>query len=66
VIERFVRAFKEQVLHGRIYQTIDEVREAVRTFVAHYNAPWLIDKNAYQSPNDARSAGNQATFTQAA
>ena len=30
VIERFFRTFKEQVVHGRIYQTIDDVRDAVR------------------------------------
>jgi putative transposase len=66
VIERFFRTFKEQVVHGRIYQTIDEVRDAVRTFVARYNAEWLIEKNAYQSPNDARNAWNQATFSRAA
>jgi transposase InsO family protein len=66
VIERFFRTFKEQVVHGRIYQTIDEVRDAVRTFVARYNAQWLIEKNAYQSPSNARNAWNQATFSRAA
>jgi transposase InsO family protein len=29
VAERFFRTFKEQVVHGRIYQTIDDVRAAV-------------------------------------
>ena len=31
VIERFFRTLKEQVVYGRIYQTIDEVRDAVRS-----------------------------------
>src|SRR5208283_2503345 len=43
VIERFFRTHKEQIVHGRIYQTIDDVRHAVRTFVARYNADWLIE-----------------------
>ena len=34
VIERLSRTLKEQVVHGRIFQTIDEVRDAVRAFVA--------------------------------
>jgi putative transposase len=34
-------------VHGRIYQTLDELREAVRNFVASYNAGWLIKKTAY-------------------
>jgi transposase InsO family protein len=66
VIERFFRTFKEQVVHGRIYQTIDEIRDTVRAFVARYNAEWLIEKNAYRSPNAARNAWNQATFSRAA
>jgi|GEM_PF-4206247 len=37
VIERFFRTFKEQVVRGRVYQTIDEVRGAVRRFAAHYH-----------------------------
>lgn len=34
VIEHFFRSAKEQVVLGHIYQTIDDVRAAVRTFVA--------------------------------
>ena len=66
VIERFFRTFKEQVIHGRIYQTIDDVRDAVRSFVAQYNAEWLIEKIGYISPTQARNAWNQAAFRSAA
>jgi DNA invertase Pin-like site-specific DNA recombinase len=38
VAERFFQTFKEQVVHGRIYQTIDDVRAAVRKFFELYNA----------------------------
>ena len=38
VIERLFRTLKEQAIHGRIFQTIDEVRDAARAFVARYNA----------------------------
>ena len=47
---------KEQLVHGRVFQMIDEVRDAVREFVARYNAEWLIEKNGYLSPLDARAA----------
>jgi putative transposase len=66
VIERFFRTFKEQVVHGRIYQTIDEVRDAVRAFVARYNAEWLIEKNGLRSPIDTRAAWHQAVMRTAA
>jgi len=66
VIERFFRTFKEQVVHGRIYQSIDEVRDAVRTFVFRYNADWLIEKNGHASPNNARATWNQAMLSAAA
>jgi putative transposase len=55
VIERLFRTLKEQAVHGRIFQTIEEVRDAVRAFVARYNAEWLIEKNGQRSPLDMRS-----------
>jgi putative transposase len=56
VIERLFRTLKEQAIHGRVFQTIDEVRNAVRAFTACYNAEWLVEKNGYRSPLDARAA----------
>jgi putative transposase len=32
VAERFIRTLKEQIVFGRIYQTIEEVRAAVRAY----------------------------------
>ena len=55
VIERFFRTLKEQAIHGHVFQTIDEVRDAVRAFAARYNAEWLAEKNGYLSPLDARA-----------
>jgi putative transposase len=65
-IERLFRTLKEQVVHGRIFQTIDEVREAVRAFVARYNAEWLIEKNGHRSPAQMRAAWQEETFRRAA
>jgi putative transposase len=66
VIERLFRTLKEQIVHGRIFQTIDEVRDAARSFVARYNAGWLIEKNGYRSPDAARAAWYEETFRRAA
>ena len=66
VIERFFRTMKEQAIHGRVFQTIDEVRNAVRAFAALYNAEWLIEKNGFRSPLDARAAWLDTTFMRAA
>ncbi len=66
VIERLFRTLKEQVVHGRIFQTIGDVRDAVRVFVARYNAEWLIEKNGHRSPADMRTAWHEQTFRQAA
>ena len=41
-------------MHGRIFQTIDDFREAVRDFVLRYNTQWLVEKNGHLSPADAR------------
>jgi hypothetical protein len=66
VIERLFRTLKEQVVHGRIFQTIDEVRDAVRSFVARYNADWLIEKNGHRSPLDMRAAWQELSIRRAA
>ena len=66
VAERFIRALKEQVVHGRIFQTIEEVRDAARAFVTRYNAEWLIEKNGHRSPDAMRAAWNEQTFRRAA
>ena len=66
VIERLFRTLKEQVVHGRIFQTIEEVRDAARAFVTRYNAEWLIEKNGQRSPNAMRAAGHEQTFRRAA
>jgi putative transposase len=66
VIERLFRTLKEQIVHGRVFQTIDGVRDAVRAFVARYNAEWLIEKNGYLSPLDARTARLDTTLRRAA
>jgi transposase InsO family protein len=59
VAERFNRTLKEQILHGRIFRNIEEVREAVHRFVELYNAKWLLEKLGYQSPQEARREYNR-------
>jgi transposase InsO family protein len=56
VAERFFRTLKEQVIYGRVYENLEEVRQAVSEFVELYNNQWLIEKNGYLSPVDARRA----------
>jgi hypothetical protein len=66
LIERLFRTLKEQAIHGRTFQTIDELRDAVRDFAARYNAEWLIEKNRDRSLLDARAARLDATARRAA
>ena len=65
VAERFNRTLKEQIIHGRIYRNIAELRNAVRGFVEQYNAQWIVEKNGYLSPAQARQAWHTRDVTQA-
>jgi putative transposase len=65
-IERLFRTLKEQAIHGRIFQTIDDVRDVIRDFVARYNAEWLIEKNGHRSPANMRAAWQEETLRRAA
>ncbi|MBU4234259.1 MAG: integrase core domain-containing protein [Proteobacteria bacterium] len=53
--ERFIRTIKEQVIYGRVFQNLQEVREAVRHFVDTYNREWLVEKNGFLSPWQAKA-----------
>ena len=57
---------KEQAIHGRIFETIDQVRDAVRAFAARYNTEWLVEKNGFRSPLDARAAWLDTNLRRAA
>ena len=54
VAERFNRTLKEQAIHGRVFNNLEEVRDAVRAFVANYNEHWRIEKLGFRSPSQAR------------
>ena len=56
VAERFFRTLKEQIIHGRIYRTVAELRAAVEAFVELYNERWLPEKNGFMSPSATREA----------
>jgi putative transposase len=54
VVERFNRTFKEQIIHGRVYLRVEDLRKSVETFVNNYNESWLLEKLDYKSPLEAR------------
>jgi len=56
VAERFNRTLKEQAIYGRVFRTVADVRDAVRTFVTLYNSEWRVEKNAFRSPHEIRQA----------
>ena len=54
VAERWNRTLKEQAIHGRVFQHLEDVRAAVAEFVEQYNQSWRLEKLAYHTPNEAR------------
>jgi transposase InsO family protein len=56
VAERFNRTLKEQAIYGRVFRTVEDVREAVKNFVDIYNNEWRVEKNGFRSPNEIRLA----------
>lgn len=63
VVERVNRTLKEQVIYGRTFKNIEEVRTAMETFVTNYNQLWLVEKIGFRSPSQARK---QFDFKEAA
>lgn len=56
VAERFNRTLKEQVIHGRVFRNLEEVRNAVTAFKDRYNRHWRLEKLGFMSPLEARQA----------
>jgi putative transposase len=54
--ERFNRTLKEQVIHGRVFRNVEEVRAAVTAFKDLYNQHWRLEKLGFMSPLEARQA----------
>jgi putative transposase len=54
VAERFNRTLKEQAIYGRVFRTVEDVRQAVKNFVELYNSEWRPEKNAFRSPREIR------------
>lgn len=54
--ERFIRTLKEQVIWTRRFETIEELAQAVRAFMALYNREWLIERHAHRTPHEVYEA----------
>ena len=56
VVERFFRTLKEQIIYGRVYETVEDLRVAVDKFVLLYNREWRIERLGFLSPKQARES----------
>ena len=63
VAERFMRTLKEQCLWSRLFEDVDDLRQAVTSFIEAYNNEWLIERLGHRTP---REAFRDATAAQAA
>jgi hypothetical protein len=52
--EKAIQILKEQLLWTERFDTLDELRTAVRAFGRTYNQHWLIERHGYRTPIEAR------------
>jgi len=52
--EKALQTLKEQVLWIERFETLEELRQAVRRFGRTYDEPWLIERHGYRTPTEAR------------
>jgi len=55
VAERAIRTLKEQLLWVQHFETVEELRQALASFAARYNATWLRQRHGYRTPNQIRA-----------
>lgn len=51
--ERFIRTLREQLLWGRIFATVEELRRALLEWAHRYNEHWLLERHDFLSPSQA-------------
>ncbi len=56
ISERFIRTLRQEVIWGRSFRNVEELRVAVAEFIDRYNKEWLIERLGYRSPIEARVA----------
>ena len=52
--EKAIQTLKEQQLWIERFDTLDELRTAVRSFSRTYNQHWLVERHDYRTPTEAR------------
>jgi putative transposase len=58
--ERWIRTLKEQCLWVQLYDTVEELHQAVAGFVETYNTSWLIQRHGHRTPKEAYQAAQSA------
>ena len=53
-VQKFIQTLKEQVLWIERFQTLAELRAAIRAFAQRYNCEWLLEAHDYRTPLEAR------------
>ena len=53
-VERFIRTLKEQLLLVGMFQTVEELRQALAEFRERYNQRWIVQRHNYLTPQQAR------------
>ena len=52
--EKAIQTLKEQVLWIERFDTLEQLRAAVRAFGRRFNAEWLIERHGFRTPTEAR------------
>jgi putative transposase len=53
-VERFIRTLKEQLLWGKVFGNVEELRCALAEFRERYNQRWIVQRLGYLTPAQAR------------
>jgi transposase InsO family protein len=52
--ERFIRTLKEQLLWLKLFDTVEELRLALRAWLKTYNERWLVERHGHRTPAQVR------------
>jgi len=66
IIERFHRTLNEQTFQVHNYESLEEAKKGIETFIEDYNHDWMLHRLNFCSPVEARKKYQADTYWEAA
>ena len=55
-MERWIRTLKEECLYLHDFESLEQARVIIGSFIQRYNEQWLLERHGHRTPAEVRKA----------